>query len=218
VTAPVTARSPVELLEPHVRSRLHPLETTGWPNDVIRSDFDLHQHLRPEASAAPTPAAVLVALVQREAGLTVILTRRSDDLRRHSGQIALPGGRCDPGETPAETALREAEEEIGLDRRFVRLAGLGDPYDTVTNFRVLPVVGFVSPGFSLRADPHEVAEVFETPFDFLMDVANHEEHERLSPDGNRRRFFAMSHDDRMIWGATAGVLRALSFRLFGSPA
>ena len=197
-------------------SHLDPLEE-GEPADggPHRSDFDLNPEQAPDTHPLK-PAAVLVGLVQREAGLSVILTRRSDTLRSHTGQIALPGGRRDPGESAWQTALREAEEEIGLHPSFVSLAGLSTPYRTGTGFLITPVVGFVRAGFTLTANPDEVADIFETPFGFLMDPRNHEEHERELPTGETRRFYAMTHDDRFIWGATAGMLRALYDRLYGA--
>ncbi len=180
-------------------------------------------HLDPLESArsAPgdpdlTPAAVLIVLVEHVDGPSVILTRRADTLRSHTGQVALPGGRCDPGETVWRTALREADEEIGLDPALVTLAGLSTPYRTGTGYEVTPVVGFIAPGFTLTLNPAEVADVFETPFGFLMDPANHEEHEREIPAGTVRRFYGMTWEDRFIWGATAGILRALSERLYGA--
>lgn len=198
-----------------IREHLDPLEERDAIQGALRSDYDL-SGLKPEASGPLTPASVLVALVEREQGYTVLLTRRSDTLRRHTGQVALPGGRRDPGETPWETALREAEEEIGLDRRLVELAGLSNPYQTGTGYLITPVVGFVSPGFSLEPNPAEVADIFETPFGHLMDPANYEEHERELPSGEKRRFYATTHEDRYIWGATAGMLRALYERLYGA--
>ena len=182
------------------------------------SDYDLSRAYGPAESDAPilTPAAVLIGLVERTAGLSVILTRRADTLRRHTGQIALPGGRRDPGETPWQTALREAHEEIGLEPGFVDVVGLSTPYRTGTGYLITPVVGFVRPGFSLVPNPDEVADIFETPFGFLMDPANLEEHERELPSGEKRRFYAYTHEDRFIWGATAGMLRALYDRLYGA--
>jgi 8-oxo-dGTP pyrophosphatase MutT (NUDIX family) len=183
----------------------------------IRSDFDLSRSYGPtQVDGPPTPAAVLIALVERDHGLSVILTRRADTLRRHTGQVALPGGRRDPGETPWQTALREAHEEIGLEPRFVDVVGLSTPYRTGTGHLITPVVGFVRPGFTLRPNPDEVADIFETPFGFLMDPANLEEHERELPTGEKRRFYAYTHEDRFIWGATAGMLRALYDRLYGA--
>jgi len=173
----------------------------GWPADP---------------GGGVTRAAVLVPIVERPHGLSVILTRRADALRSHSGQVALPGGRHDPGESPAETALREAEEEIGLDRGFVSLAGLSTPYSSPSGFLIVPVVGFVSPGFTLQANPQEVAEIFETPFGFLMDPTNYEERERILEDGGVRRFYAATHENQMIWGVTAGILRNLYDRLYGA--
>jgi 8-oxo-dGTP pyrophosphatase MutT (NUDIX family) len=197
---------------------LDPLEAHD-PASVrpVRSDFDLGNAYGPDEVDAPlTPAAVLIALVERDKGLSVILTRRADTLRRHTGQIALPGGRRDPGETPWQTALRESHEEIGLDPDFVSVAGLSTPYRTGTGYLITPVVGFVRPGFTLTPNPEEVADIFETPFGFLMDPANVEEHERELPNGEKRRFYAYSHEDRFIWGATAGILRALYDRLYGA--
>ena len=201
-----------------ISSHLDPLEelepVKGHPQT---SDFDLGPAYGPnEDDGTPTPASVLIGLVQRPAGLSVILTRRSDTLRRHTGQIALPGGRRDPGETPWQTALREAHEEIGLEPHFVSLAGLSSPYRTGTGYLITPVVGFVADGFTLTANPDEVADIFETPFGFLMDPTNHEQHERELPSGERRRFYAMTHDERFIWGATAGILHALYERLYGA--
>lgn len=198
-----------------IARHLDPLEESEAVAGLAASDFDLTPGWSPPDQPL-TPAAVLVGLVERAEGLSVILTRRSESMRRHTGQIAFPGGRRDPGETPWQTALREAEEEIGLHRRFVALAGLSTPYRTGTGYLITPVVGFVRPGFTLSPNPDEVADIFETPFGFLMDPANHEQHERETPSGERRRFYAMRHEDRFIWGATAGVLRALYDRLYGA--
>ncbi|MDZ4051700.1 MAG: CoA pyrophosphatase [Phenylobacterium sp.] len=196
-------------------AHLDPLEEREPVSGATRSDFDLSAQYG-DPPAALTPASVLVGLVEREGAYSVILTRRADTLRRHTGQIALPGGRRDPGETPWRTALREAHEEVGLHPDYVMLAGLSSPYVTGTGFLITPVVGFVREGFSLTANPAEVADIFETPFGFLMDPANHEEHEREAPTGEKRRFYAMTHAERFIWGATAGVLRGLYERLYGA--
>ena len=211
MSARIGPASPLAELEPWIASRLHPLAAAAageiTPETALNPDW-------PRPAGPFRPAAVLVPLVERPSGLNVILTRRSDSLRSHSGQIALPGGRCDEGETPWDAALREAEEEIGLDRRFVRLVGMGDRFEMVTGFVITPVVGFVQPGFSIAPHEAEVAEVFETPFTFLMDPGNHEVHERDFGDGRMRRYYAMSHEDRLIWGATAWILRSLYLRLF----
>ncbi len=193
---------------------LDPLEVQA--GSEVRSDFDLGPGPAVAGGEALTPAAVLIGLVEHPTGMSVILTRRSDNLRRHTGQVALPGGRCDPGETPWETALREAQEEVGLDPAHVTLAGLSTPYRTGTGYYVVPVVGFVSPGCTLTANPDEVADIFETPFGFLMDPANHEQREGATPAGDLRRYYAMTWEDRLIWGATAGILRALYDRLYGA--
>jgi 8-oxo-dGTP pyrophosphatase MutT (NUDIX family) len=202
-----------------IAQHLDPLEAhdPAMVTAPVRSDFDLSRAYGPaEVDGPATLAAVLIGLVERAHGLSVILTRRADTLRRHTGQVALPGGRRDPGETPWQTALREAHEEIGLEPRFVDVAGLSTPYRTGTGYLITPVVGFVRPGFSLTPNPDEVADIFETPFGFLMDPANLEEHERELPSGERRRFYAYTHEDRFIWGATAGMLRALYDRLYGA--
>jgi 8-oxo-dGTP pyrophosphatase MutT (NUDIX family) len=163
--------------------------------------------------AAARAAAVLAPIIARPEGLMVLLTLRSSRLRSHSGQIAFPGGKIDQGETPRAAALREAREEIGLEARFVEPLGWLDSYYTGTGFRIAPLVALVDPGFTLEINDDEVAEVFETPFAFLMDAANHQLHER-EWNGSTRRFYAMPHNERYIWGATAGMLRNLWERLF----
>jgi 8-oxo-dGTP pyrophosphatase MutT (NUDIX family) len=207
--------APPDEVRDWVRRHLDPLESyqTERPH---RSDFDLNPEMAPADGPDLVPAAVLVPLVEREKGLSVLLTRRADTLRRHTGQVALPGGRIDPGETPWEAALREAEEEIGLARDHVELAGLSTRYRTGTGYLITPVVGFVTPPIALSPNPQEVAEIFETPFRFLMDPANHERRYYDQPTGERRYFYAMTHEERVIWGATAGVLRALYDRLHGA--
>jgi 8-oxo-dGTP pyrophosphatase MutT (NUDIX family) len=213
-TRPVSAQTASVELRDWIIGHLDPLEDVE-PR-VITSDFDLSAAPQPPTTTELTPASVLIGLIEREVGYSVLLTRRVDTMRRHAGQIALPGGRRDPGETPWRTALREAHEEVGLHPDFVTLAGLSSPYQTGTGYLITPVVGFIAPGFALEANPDEVADIFETPFGFLMDPANHEEHEREAPTGEKRRFYAMTHDDRFIWGATAGILRALYLRLYGA--
>jgi len=203
----------VEVLRDWISRHLDPLEerdpvAEGWIDDSAGP--------APPPAAEARPAAVLIGLVERPQGMTVLLTRRADTMRRHTGQIALPGGRRDPGETPWETALREAEEEVGLDRRFVSLAGLSTPILTYSGYMITPVVGFVREGFELTPNPDEVADIFETPFGFLMDPANHEQRVYEFDDGQTRQYYAMTHDDRFIWGVTARILRALYERLYGA--
>lgn len=202
--------SPADL-ERLFAERLHPLDSPRRAPG--RSDFDLNPDARLHDRVL-SDAAVLVPLVERQGGLHVILTRRSDALSKHSGQIAFPGGRLDPGETPVQAALREAQEEIGLDPAFVRPVGLADDYETITAYRVTPVVAFVAPGFTLAPAEAEVAEVFEAPFSWLMDAANHELRTGRDPRGVERRFYVMPWEGRAIWGATAGMIRGLYERLF----
>lgn len=193
-----------------IMRHLDPLEDAE-PVDGVHVETEEDRLLQGEAA----PAAVLIGLIERPAGYTVLLTRRVDTLRKHAGQIALPGGRRDPGETAWETALREAEEEIGLNSRYVDLAGLSTPLLTHSGYLITPVVGFIQQGFELHPNPHEVADIFETPFGFLMDPLNHERLEREF-EGGLRQYYAMTHDDRHIWGVTAAILRALYERLYGA--
>jgi 8-oxo-dGTP pyrophosphatase MutT (NUDIX family) len=187
--------------------------------DVIsrpRSDFD-HQPtpvpLPDEASLKP--AAVLVPVVNRPEGPTLLLTQRAAALRQHSAQIAFPGGRIDDvDDGPLATALREAEEEIGLSPRLVRPLGFLDAYLTGTGFRIVPVVAEVDPGFALSLNPAEVDDAFETPLAFLLDPANHRRDGR-EWKGIWRTFYAMPWGERYIWGATAGIIRNLHDRLLG---
>ena len=211
----MSAPSTAELRE-WIAQRLDPIDDGEPSAATVQTDYDMNPWIPVDPAAPLTPAAVLVGLVERDAGLTVILTRRSDTLRTHSGQVALPGGRRDLGETAWQTALREAEEEVGLDPAYVDLVGLMTPYRTGTNYVITPVVGFVRPGFTLTPNPHEVADIFETPFGFLMDPSNYEERELQTADGVTRRFYAATHEDRYIWGVTAFLLRSLYERLYGA--
>lgn len=157
------------------------------------------------------PAAVLLALVERETGLHVLLTERAAHLHHHPGQISFPGGRVDAGDTSAEhTALREAEEEIGLQAAQVELLGRLPLYYTGTGFAVTPVVALVRPPFELRSDPFEVASIFEVPLHFLMNPRHHQRRQvQLSQGLGQRTFYTMPYERYFIWGATAGMLRNL---------
>lgn len=163
-----------------------------------------------------TPAAVLVPVIHRDPVATLLLTERSSSLRAHPGQIALPGGRVDPEDASAEAAaLREAQEEVGLDPRFVETLSRGPDYLTGSGYRVALVIAVVRPGFRLTLNPDEVADTFEVPLSFLMDPANHHLGTRDWRDGQRRTFFEMPFESRRIWGMTAGILRILYERLYG---
>ncbi|HEY0955653.1 MAG TPA: CoA pyrophosphatase [Roseateles sp.] len=163
------------------------------------------------ANREPAGAAVLVPLVPRDEGLSLLLTRRTDHLRDHAGQISFPGGRVEPEDDgPVATALRETEEEIGLARRYIDVIGQLPVYSTVTAFQVTPVVALIEPGFTLTLDEFEVAEAFEVPLPFLMNPAHHRHH-RFEFAGSERRFLSMPWQgperEYFIWGATAAMLR-----------
>ena len=152
------------------------------------------------------PAAVLVPVVRRDAGLTLLFTQRTDHLYDHAGQISFPGGRTEAhDESPAATALRETFEEIGLPQSRVEVLGLLPEYTTVTGYHVTPVVGLVSPPLALSLDAFEVAEAFEVPLTFFLDPGNHQRN-TLQYQGRTRHYYAMPYEQRYIWGATAGML------------
>ena len=164
-------------------------------------------------AAAVTAAAVLVPIVLREPELTVIFTKRTAHLKAHSGQVSFPGGRAEPHDpTPEFTALREAQEEIGLPMERVEVLARMPDYLTRTGFRVTPVVGLLEPPFELIPDPREVEEVFEVPLAFLLDPRNHQRRTR-ELQGQTVGYFVMEFGGRAIWGATAGMLVNLSRHL-----
>ena len=169
-----------------------------------RGDHDLSPDLAPPA--APTPAAVLLPLVEHRGGLTLVFTERAEHLPDHPGQVAFPGGRAEPGDRdPAATALREAHEEVGLAPERVELSGHLGPYISGTGFHITPVVGFVRPPVEFAPDPYEVAEVFEVPLDFLLDPANRKL-ESAVWKGRERDYYAFDYQGHTIWGVTAGIL------------
>lgn len=155
-----------------------------------------------------TRAAVLVPVVVRAEGLSMLLTRRTDHLHDHAGQVSFPGGKAEAKETPEETALREAEEEIGLKADRLEILGRLPEYCTVTGFSIIPVVALVQPPFELVLDRFEVAEAFEPPLSFLLDPANHLRHE-IHYKGCLRHYWAMPWRGYHIWGATAGMIVTL---------
>jgi 8-oxo-dGTP pyrophosphatase MutT (NUDIX family) len=164
--------------------------------------------------ALAKPAAVLIPLMARPEGTTVLLTQRTASMRQHSGQIAFPGGKIDEDDDgPLGAALREAEEEIGLARRHITPLGFLGPYFSTTGYRITPVVALVQPDAPLTLNQGEVADVFETPLSFLMNPDNHKTHER-EWKGEMRRYFAMPYGERYIWGVTAGIIRMLWLRLY----
>jgi len=176
-------------------------------NPMMKDWVDEDQKLR--------AAAVLVPIVRHETGLTMLLTQRTDHLNHHAGQVSFPGGRVEDDDKDAiDTALRETEEEIGLARSYVEIAGYLDAYETGTGFHIVPVVGFVTPGFDLTLDDFEVAEAFEVPLKFLLEPENHQRHSRTW-QGQKRRFYAMPYDEFYIWGATAGMIINLYRRIDG---
>ena len=171
------------------------------------------RHLLP---ANPTPAAVLVPVVDRVDGLTVLLTERARELRHHPGQIAFPGGRLEPGDaSPVAAALRETREEIGLDARHVEVLGFLPDHLIVTGYRVTPVVGLVAADLALTLDPLEVAGVFEVPLAYLLDPRHHRARPRPI-GGETIEVFDIPFGTRNIWGATAGMLMSLYWLLSAS--
>jgi 8-oxo-dGTP pyrophosphatase MutT (NUDIX family) len=201
--------------------QLSPAEQQAW----LRSRFDrpapqsainLSDGFRlPGREGRATPAAVLVPLINRPDGLTVLFTERGVDLPDHPGQISFPGGRIEPQDADAvAAALREAEEEIALPRDRVQPLGRLADYETVTGFRVTPIVGWVEPPFALKPDPAEVAAVFEVPLAFLLDPGNQQRHFRMLGD-LRRDYHAIPYGEHYIWGATAAMLLILDRTLRG---
>ena len=165
------------------------------------------------------PAAVLIPLVNRASGVTVLLTQRTEDMPSHAGQVAFPGGRRDERDVDAaDTALREAEEEVGLARHFVEVVGAVDLYRTGTGFEITPVVGFVRPGFELRLDATEVQDTFEVPLSYVFEPSNHRLRRRRFGFGEAEvELCDIPYGERYIWGATAGMLLTLYRLVSGDP-
>ena len=179
-------------------ANLPPLEELLTADDLEKQHEASQQALK--------PAAVLLLVVNQPLEPTVVFTQRTAHLSDHAGQISLPGGRCDAGDcTPERTALREAEEELGIPSDRVHILGRLPEYRTSTGFSVTPVVGWAEPPLIYRPDPHEVADVFEVPLAFLLDERNHR-YESAFFKGRVRHYWAMPYGERFIWGATAGML------------
>jgi len=160
------------------------------------------------------PAAVLIPVIDHPGEATVLLTKRTEKLRRHSGQVAFPGGRIDPEDvSPEAAALREADEEVGLKATDVEIIGRMPDYFAGSGFRIAPVLSIVKPGFTLKINPDEVDDAFEVPLSFLMNVANHRLDSRMWQD-IERHFYTMPYGEKYIWGVTAGIIRALHDRLY----
>ena len=203
-----------------VDSHLPAVSPDALTADALRARFANPPQWRPELrreprlfDRAPAAAAVLIPIVQH-ARPTVLLTQRASSMSTHSGQVAFPGGRVDPGDVNiAAAALREAWEEVGLSARHIEVLGTLPIYTTVTSFVVTPVVALVRPGFELQLNPYEVETAFEVPLDFLMDPAHHRRHAMADEGPQARQWFSMPYQDgvheRFVWGATAAMLRNL---------
>ncbi len=179
-----------------------------------RGDHDIDPVLKAIADVRPIkPAAVLVPIVERGQPM-VLLTQRTAHLKDHAGQISFPGGKIDAvDKTPLDAALREADEEIGLDRKYVTPVGYLDLYMTTRGYRIVPLVARVRGDFSLTLNKSEVDDVFEVPLVFLMEMANHRRHSR-EWNGMQRSYFEIVFGERNIWGVTAGILRNLHERVY----
>jgi 8-oxo-dGTP pyrophosphatase MutT (NUDIX family) len=195
----------------HIRESLDPRPST--PEEDMQwlagASADVVSRVRASLPARRVPAAVLVPLVERTTGLTVLLTQRAETLKDHAGQISFPGGRIEPEDQDAwHAALREAYEEIGLLANFVEFAGYLPDHLVITGFRVTPVVGFVNPEYQLRIAKTEVHDVFEVPLEFIFDAANHKSRQRKLGDLTME-VHDIPYGERNIWGATAGMLMTL---------
>ena len=200
--------TPKRLTPARLRESLAATRLPENPTDVVMppGSEQWPGELREALTATLKPAGVLVPVIEHSQEMTVLLTRRSAELKHHASQISFPGGRVDPGDKDAwDAALRETEEEVGLPRRHVRMAGRLDTYVTRTGFEVTPLVGLVRPPFPVTPDSFEVADVFEVPLAFFLDPSSREIHSRQY-EGKERFFFAFPFGERYIWGATAGML------------
>lgn len=203
----MSGNSGIPLTREWLAQRLH-------RNLVLPDDPDCPRYVHPP-DRKPVPAAVLVPIVNHSGDPSLLFTERTAHLHDHAGQISFPGGRVDEGDPDrATTALREAEEELGLPRSCIEIIGRLPDYDIMTGFRVTPVVGWIEPPVALRPDRFEVADVFEVPLRFFLDPLNHQRHSR-EVNGVTRHYYAMPFGERYIWGATAGMLFTLYQLLSG---
>ena len=191
--------------------RAEPPDTWDLSDDEMNSKAQMIP-----AGIVPKPAAVLVGVLEN-CGPTVLLTQRHSNLSNHAGQIAFPGGRMDAGETPLNAALREAEEEIGLNRQFVVPLGYLDGYLTVTGYFVVPVVARILPGYTFTPQVDEVDDIFDVPLSFLLGSQNRETQTR-EWKGMTRYYYVYPYEKRYIWGATAGMIKNLSDRFQNAAA
>ncbi|HEY7641865.1 MAG TPA: CoA pyrophosphatase [Steroidobacteraceae bacterium] len=205
--APANRHELRRLIEERLKDSRPPTD----PHAAVPAGFstEVAAAVRQYFPAAPAAAAVLVPLVDREDGLTVLLTQRASHLKNHAGQISFPGGRIEGSdEGPLAAALRETEEEIGLSREHVTFVGYLEPHLVLSGYWVTPVVGFVQPGFALALDHREVESTFEVPLLHILDAANHKARERMLGT-TPVRVYDIPYGDRHIWGATAGMLMSL---------
>lgn len=191
------------------------LKKLDFASDEMDGDYQMNEGMRESVIAnAKKHAAVLIGLIERGGSVNVILTKRTEALNNHSGQVAFPGGRIDDDDaSPEAAALREAWEEIGLDINEVEIMGRLPDYYTGSGYRVAPVIGFVREGADFEINPDEVDYMFEVPLAFLMDVANHTTTSRMWKE-RERFFYEMPYQEHYIWGVTAGMIRVLYDRVF----
>lgn len=187
-------------------ARLERLHTEGHARALdVRSEVNRPDHeLR--------PAAVLAAITERDDRPGFLLIHRPSNMRSHPGQVAFPGGKIDPGETPVEAALREAYEELGIHERDVTVIGPSDVYRTNSGYAITPVIAVVPPDIRLNPSPTEVAKWFEAPVEFVFDPANHTHHSAFW-QGSERRYIEIMWQEHRIWGVTAGIIANLAQRI-----
>lgn len=185
--------------------------TTLYTEGHAREGLELYHDGRLQPDASLRPAAVLAAITERERP-GVLLIHRPSNMRAHPGQVAFPGGKLDPGETPIEAALREAWEELGIKSERVRVLGTSDQFRTGSGYDITPVLGLVPPDIEIEPSPTEVAQWFEAPLDFVLDPANHKQH-WIDWQGSKRPYWEIRWQEHRIWGVTAGIVVNLSRRL-----